>query len=78
MVNVVVVRVVAGEALQWVEREAVPAMVVDALHGGEEEEEHGFARGHPREDLCEPRSDGLEHEALDGVVVGRTERVGHV
>jgi hypothetical protein len=43
VVYIVVVCCVASDHLEWVEREAVPAMVVDSLAGREDKEEHRLA-----------------------------------
>lgn len=78
MVDVVIVCVVARDALQRIKWEAVPAMIVHALHRREEEQEHRLARRQTRQGLRETRPDGLEHEPLERVVVRRAKRVRHV
>ena len=43
MMYIVVIGRVAAEHLEWVEREVVPAVVVDRFAGGEDEKEHRLA-----------------------------------
>jgi len=78
MVYIVVVCCVTGDHLERVEREAIPAVVVDCLAGGEDEEEHRLADREARDGLGEHGSKGVEQEALDGVVVQRAVSIGHV
>lgn len=78
VVYIVVVSRVAGDHLEWVEREAVPAVVVDRLAGGEDEEEHRLADREARGGLGEHGAKRVEQEALDWVVVQRAVSIRHV
>ena len=78
MMNVMIVCVVGSDHLERVERYAVTTVVVDSLEGGECKEEHGLASRHECARLSYNRSDGVEDEALNGMVVERTERVRNV
>ena len=78
MMYIVVIGRVAAEPLERVEREAVPAVVVDGLAGGEDEEEHGLADREARDGLGQQGAERVEQEALDGVVVERAVGVGDV
>jgi len=78
VVYIVVICRVTGDHLERIEREAVPAMVVDCLAGGEDEEEHRLADREARDGLGEHGSKRVEEEALDGMVVQRAVSIGHV
>jgi len=78
VVYIVVVCCVAGDHLERVEREAVPAVVVDCLARGEDEEEHRLADREARNCLGEHGTKRVEQEALDGVVVQRPVSIRHV
>lgn len=69
VVNVVVVRVVPAEPLQRVPREAIPAVVVDGLERGDAEEEHRLARAEVADLLRDERTERVDEEALERVVV---------
>lgn len=78
MMYIVVISRVAAEQLEWVEREAVPAVVIDGLAGGDDEEEHRLADREPCDSLGQQGAESVEQEALDGVIVERAESVGNV
>ena len=78
VVNIVVVSVVAREPLQRVEREGVPAMVVDGLEGGNREQKRGLAKRHASQPLGDDGTTRIKDEALDGVVVQCAVRVRYV
>lgn len=78
VVDVVVCRVVAGEDLEGVPGEVVAAVVVHSLDGRQTEEESPLAKGHAGDQEGEARAEGVEKEALEGVVVQRAVCVGDV
>ena len=78
VVNVVIVSVVARKQLERVEWQGVSAVVVDGLEGSKCEEKCSLTDGHSRRPLSEHSTTGIKKEALDGMVVQRTERVRHV
>ena len=75
---IVVVCRVAGDHLERVEREAVPAVVVDCFAGGEDEKEYRLADREARDGLGEHGTKRVEQEALDGMVVQRAVSIGHI
>ena len=78
MVNVMIVSVVAREQLERVEWQGVSTVVVDGLEGGNCEQKCSLAEGHSRYPLSEDSTTRIKKEALDGMVVQRTERVRYV
>uniref|UniRef100_A0A8R7UZM9 Uncharacterized protein n=1 Tax=Triticum urartu TaxID=4572 RepID=A0A8R7UZM9_TRIUA len=77
MVDVVVRRVVPEAEAEHVPRQPQAAVVVHALDGTEREEEDGDTGRHTGGEEGERPADGVEEEALHGVVVLRAEGVGH-
>ena len=73
-----VVGVIAREQLQRVEGEAVAAVVVNGLETGHEEEEHGLARRHVRQELRDAGANSVEYESLERVVVERAKCIRDV
>ena len=78
VMDVVVRGVVAGNVLHGVPREGVSAVIIDGLDGGETEEEHALAHGHARKFVCQASTDGIEEEALEGVIVEGAVGIGDV
>ena len=78
MVYVVVICRVAGEQLERVEWEAVPAVIIDRLAGREDEEEHRLADREASDGFGKHGAERVEQEALDWMVVERTVSIGHV
>lgn len=78
MMDVVIVCVVEEEGLKGIEREAIAAMVVDSLHGGEHEEHYGLANSHEGDQLCECCTDGVQEKAFERMVVQRAVGVGYI
>ena len=71
VVDVVVDGVVGEEQLEWVQRQNVAAVVVDGLHGGEDEEDDLLAGGEVGDVHGDTGSQGVQQETLDrGVVQG--------
>lgn len=70
--NVVIISVVCCHELEGIKGNAISTVVAGSLEGGQGEEDHRLAGCH--ECACfssENRSNGIEEEALDGVVVER-------
>lgn len=78
VVDVVVSGIVAGDVLQGVPGQRVSAVVVDRLHHAADKEEHALARGHEGALVGDGRTESVEHETLDGVVVEGAVGVGNV
>lgn len=74
MVGSVVVR----DELQGVPGESVTAVVVDGLDGGKGKEGHALSDGHTGELEGYGSADGVEEEALEGMVVESAIGVGDV
>jgi len=45
MVNVVIIRIVTTEHLEWVEGETIAAVIIDSFHGAERKQEDGLPNG---------------------------------
>jgi len=73
-----IVSVVARNQLEGVEWQGVSTVVVDGLDGGNCEQKCSLTDGHPRYPLSEDSAARIEKEALNGMVVQRTERVRYV
>lgn len=73
--NVVIISVVRCHELERIKGNAISAVVVDSLEGGQGEEDHRLAGGHKCACFSEDRSNGIEKKALDGVVIERSESV---
>lgn len=77
-VNVVVVCIVAGEVLQRIPREGESAVIIDRLHGRDDEEEEGLTRREADDLVREDTAARVERKAFERVVVERAEGVRHV
>lgn len=69
VVNVMVGAVVAEEDMEDVAREPQAAVVIDGLDGRKREEEYGRLRSHAGDEEGEGAADGVQDEALKGMVV---------
>lgn len=78
MMNVVIIGVIAAEHLERIPSEPVAAMIVDRLEGRDDEEKSCFPSTHACDCLRYPRTDAVEEEALNRMVVQRAERVRDV
>lgn len=70
--------VVVGDELEGVPRERIAAVVVNGLHGGKGEEAGALEGGHARDLEADAGAEGVEEEALKGVVVQGAVGVGDV
>jgi hypothetical protein len=78
MVYVVIICVILRHHLQRVERETVPAMVIDSLESRNAEQERGLTSAHTGQRLGDDRAERVQQEALYRVIVQSTERVWDV
>ena len=78
MMDVMVICVVGTEHLKGIEREIVPAVVVDRLERAERKQKHGLSDCHPGKVLCQGSANRVQYEAFKGMVVESTIRVGDV
>ncbi|KAH3661186.1 hypothetical protein OGAPHI_006593 [Ogataea philodendri] len=78
VVDVVVDRVVGEQQLERIERERIPAMVVDGLERRERVQEDLLAWSQSCHQTGKPGSNGIQQEPFHGVVEQSTERVRHV
>lgn len=77
MVNGVVVGVI-GHKLQWVERQGIAAVVVNAFECRKDEKEHCLPRGKPCQLFCDSGTEGFEQNPFHGMVVRRTKGIWYV
>lgn len=70
--------VVAGDELERIPREGVAAVVVDGLDGRESEETSALDQRHAGHLEANAGTEGVEKEALKGVVVKSTVSVGDI
>ena len=70
----VVVGCVATEHLEWIEREAAPAVVVESLAGGDNEQKRRLADRDNRERLRQQS----KQETLERMIIEHAESVGKV
>lgn len=78
VVDVVVGSVVAGDELERVPREGVAAVVIDGLDGRESEEASALDQRHAGHLEANAGTEGVEKEALEGVVVQSAVSVGDI
>jgi len=78
VVNIVVVGVIAGEPLEGIEWERVPAVVVDSLEGGDYEQKRCLTHRHARQPLGDDSTTRVENETFDRMIVQRTVRIRYI
>ena len=78
MVDIMVVRVVLAEHLQWIPRETVSAVVVHCLECGDDEEQRRFPCRHECDSLGKGSTDTVKKETFQWVVVQRAICVGYI
>ena len=59
--NIMIIRIVAEKYLQRVQRQAISAMVVDRLEGGEREKHDSLSYRHQGDEVCETRAERVEN-----------------
>lgn len=78
MMNVVIIGIIAAEHLEWVEWEAVTAVIINPFHGTEHIKEDGLSEGEVSNSLRHSGTNSLEQKSLERVIVLCTKRVGYI
>lgn len=66
------------EELEWIEGQSITAVIVYSLAGGKSENDDCLPSGHEGTCLGNDRTERIEDEPFQRVVVERAERIGHV
>ena len=75
MMDIVVVGIIVRQPMQQVPGKSISSMVVDGFERGQCEEPHSLTDVHPRQFERKGRSNGIQHETLQGVIVEGAERI---
>lgn len=67
VVNVMIIRIVTTEHLEWVEGERIATVIIDRFHGAERKQENGL----PNRQVC----NSLRHHSTNAVQQKSLERV---
>lgn len=78
MMNIMIIRIIPKHHLKRVHRQSIPTMIIHRLQRRQRKQHRRLPRAHPRYQLRPHSADGIEHEALEGVVVERPEGVGDI
>ena len=78
MMDIVIIRVVVRDPLQWVPRKSETRMIVNGLEGAHGEEEDALADAHTGQFESEQGADCIFEEAFEGVVVERSKCIRDV
>ncbi len=76
--NIMVSGIVACDVLEGVPWKGISAVIVDGLDCRAGEEAHSLARGHEGEFVGDAGAEGVEEEALKGVIIESAEGIGDI